>query len=130
MITEENYLKIAWKGLEYFKKNKKELPDKKRITSSKLRSMYSKLCDIILNKTDLEDENLNNSELADLKLLRIRIVYNMGRDEAVKLFMKETHLFAFLKYVEDNPSRKNFDLFCKYFEALVAFHRYLNPKEN
>ncbi len=103
---------------------------KSSITLSKLRSLYSMLCDIITNESNNHNTKISSDCLADLKLLRVHMIYDMGRDNKVKEFMEKTHLVAYLVYVEKNDSRENFEIFCKYFEALVAFHRYLNPREN
>ena len=103
---------------------------KSNITSSKLRSLYSMLCDIITNESSNHGDKISEDCLSALRLLRVHIIYDMGRDSKVKEFIEKTHLVAYLVYVENNRRRNDFDLFCKYFEALVAFHRYLNPKEN
>ena len=127
-INKDTYVNDALKCLEYFD----SIGERNKITSSKIRSLYGMLCDIIADENDRNGNTLENDTLAALKLLRVRIIYDMGRDESVKLFMKNTHLIAYLYDIENmkSPSREKFDLFCKYFEALVAFHRYMNPKEN
>lgn len=102
---------------------------KSTITSSKLRSLYSMLCDIVTNESNRQDEKISDDCLAALRLLRVHMIYDMGRDAKVKEFVEKTYLVAYLTYLEKCRSRRDFNLFCKYFEALVAFHRYLNPKE-
>lgn len=98
------------------------------ITPSKLRSLYSMLCDIVTGESNNNSDRI--SCLSDLKRLRVHIIYDMGRDGKVKEFMKKTYLVAYLAYVKKTCRRSDFELFCKYFEALVAFHRYLHPKED
>ena len=121
-INKDTYVDDAFKCLGY---------SGKQITTSKLRSIYAVLCDIRQDEDKKDkDENISKECLAALKLLKVRIIYDMGRDEeAVKLFMKNTHLVAYICDIEKTKSCEKFDLFCKYFEALVAFHRYMNPKE-
>lgn len=99
------------------------------ITSSKLRSLYSMLCDIITNDSDNRTEKISDDCLSAMRLMRVHIIYDMGRDEKVRGFVESSHLIAYLVYIEKSRSRSDFDVFCKYFEALVAFHRYLFPKE-
>ena len=125
-INKETYVDDAFACLSYFDTAKKE----EKITSSKIRSLYSMLCDIINDEKDKEETTLDSDIIDELNLLRVRIIYDMGRDNAVKIFMEKTYLVAYLIYIEKNATQENFKLFCKYFEALVAFHRYMNPKEN
>ena len=126
-IDETNYVDAALKSFAYFDDSRYK---NKKITSSKLRSLYSMLCDIIKDENDKTGTQISSGCSAALKLLKIRIIYDMGRDEAVKIFIENTNLIAYLVHVEKNKKRDDFKLYCKYFEALVAFHRYLNPKEN
>ena len=125
-INESTYVDDALRNLGYFA----TAGDKKKITSSKLRSIYSMLCDIIKDEKDTDSSCISDKCSAALRLLKVRIIYDMGRDESVKIFIENTNLIAYLVYVEKNKQSDDFKLYCKYFEALVAFHRYLNPKEN
>ncbi len=117
-ITEENYVDKAMSCFNDMKA---------AITSSKLRSLYSMLCDIVTNESDNHSDKIGC--LPALKRLRVHMIYDMGRDTKVKEFVEKTYLVAYLKRVEETQSRNDFNLYCKYFEALVAFHRYLNPTE-
>ncbi len=103
---------------------------KSTITSSKLRSLYSMLCDIVTNESNRQDEKISDACLAALRLLRVHMIYDMGRDSAVMMFVEKTHILAYLVYVEKCRKHSDFTLFCKYFEALIAFHRFMNPNGN
>jgi CRISPR-associated protein Csm2 len=126
-INKISYVDDALKSFAYFDDPRYK---NKKITSSKLRSIYSMLCDIIKDEKDTDSSCISDKCSAALRLLKVRIIYDMGRDESVKIFIENTNLIAYLVYVEKNKQSDDFKLYCKYFEALVAFHRYLNPKEN
>ncbi len=114
--------------LEQAKKNMKA----ESITTSKLRSHYAMLCEIIAldNAADESEENLSRQCISELRRMRVRIIYDMGRDTKVMNFIKNKNIIAYMNMLEtSNKSRKDFKLFCDYFEALVAFHRYYHPDE-
>ena len=118
-ITEENYVDKAMSCFNDMKA---------AITSSKLRSLYSMLCDIVTNESDNHSDKIGC--LPALKRLRVHMIYDMGRDTKVMNFIKNKNIIAYMNMLEtSNKSRKDFKLFCDYFEALVAFHRYYHPDE-
>ena len=55
--------------------------------------------------------------------LRIRMVYEAGRDDAVKLFLERAQLLEYIKGLGD--SRAKLMDFAHYMEALVAYHRFI-----
>ena len=125
-LQQDTCVDAAWENLEYLDM----LPDTKKISKSKIRSMYSELCDIAQTHTAAGKSDLSDTEIARLRRLRIRIVYDMGRDSAVMMFVEKTHILAYLVYVEKCRKHSDFTLFCKYFAALIAFHRFMNPNGN
>ena len=58
-----------------------------------------------------------------IEYLKVRFLYEAGRDEkGVKQLVENANLLGVLKNVKG--SKKNYILFNRYMEALVAFHRY------
>ena len=85
-------------------------------------SMIIKIQNQELNKSgDLSEQTVN-----DLRYLKVRLAYTMGRDADGRLgtrnFIEKSHLSSFLPLIGKN--RKYFDLYCLYLEALVAYHKY------
>jgi len=95
------------------------------VTISKIRNLLAMTADIY-NEVLISNEKLSSDVNARIDYLRVRFVYECGRDETVKDFVEEAEILNALK--EINGSRKNFILFQHYMEALVAFHKY-NHKE-
>lgn len=98
------------------------------ITTSKMRGFLTLVNDIY-NTESLrsEDELLDESKLK-LMRLRVRIVYDAGREAGVKKFVKKAQLLEYIKGI--GSSRKKMIQFAHYMEALVAYHRFLGGKEN
>ena len=55
-------------------------------------------------------------------------MYQAGRDNrGVKRFVEEAHI---IEYIDDiKGSRKNFMLFSKYMEALIAYFKYFGGRD-
>ena len=112
----EDYVDAAEKVIQ-------SLDQKRAITTSKLRNLLSLVSDIY-NVENLRDEPqlLPESKTA-LTMLRIRVVYEAGREQKVKDFVQAAKLLEYIKGI-GNDRVKLID-FAHYMEALVAYHRYL-----
>lgn len=118
----ENYVDEAEKVMRALFENRS------RITTTKLRGFLTLVNDIY-NAENLRTETELSSE-SKLKLmrLRVRVVYDAGRERDVKDFVEKAKLLEYLKGVGD--SREAMIHFAHYMEALVAYHRYLGGKDN
>ena len=61
-------------------------------------------------------------------MMRVRLAYECGRDNAVKAFVQKAELTEYLKKIHN--SRENLEQFANYMEALVAFQRYYSADKN
>lgn len=118
----ENYVDEAEKVMRALFENRS------RITTTKLRGFLT-LANDIYNAENLRTETELSSE-SKLKLmrLRVRVVYDAGRERDVKDFVEKAKLLEYLKGVGD--SREAMIHFAHYMEALVAYHRYLGGRDN
>lgn len=98
------------------------------LTNSKLRNIYSIICDIYNDEIRSHDETISKESAAKLQKLRIRIIYEAGRELSVKEFVKNSQILEYIKGINDN--RENMLRFCHYMEALVAYHRFYGGKES
>ena len=95
----------------------------KKITTSKIRNLLSLVTDIY-NEENLRNEaQLRPESKTALTMLRIRVVYEAGREQTVKDFVKEAKLLEYIKGIGNE--REKLIGFAHYMEALVAYHRYL-----
>ena len=85
--------------------------------------------DDVYNVESLRTEpELSAESKLKLMRLRVRMVYDAGRERDVKDFVEQAKLLEYLKGVGD--SREAMIQFAHYVEALVAYHRYLGGRDN
>lgn len=99
------------------------LPERKVISKTKIRSIYNMLCDIIANESHSTESSLSQESKTALLMFKVHVIYDCGRDEAVKIFTANSHIIGYL--LDIGSSREKFEAYCKYFESLIAYHRFL-----
>jgi CRISPR-associated protein Csm2 len=127
-INEKNYVDLAEKAIQ---KMKNEVTDKGKsiplVTTSKIRNLLSMNMDIYNDVVNQTSDNLSDETISRISYLRVRFVYEAGRDASVKVFVQDAQLLEVLS--EIGSSKQNYLLFSRYMEALVAFHRYLGGRD-
>lgn len=97
--------------------------ERNKITTSKIRNILSLVSDIY-NAENLRNEDVLLPEsITALTMMRIRVVYESGREDAVKTFVQKAKLLEYMKDI--GTSRQKLIDFSHYMEALVAYHRFL-----
>lgn len=100
-------------------KNKKLKFD---LTTSKLRNILTLVSDIYNYEVRSHEHTISKESIAKLQKLRIRVLYEAGREQSVKEFVETSKLLEYIKGIDKN--RENMLRFCHYMEALVAYHRF------
>ena len=98
------------------------------VTTTQLRRFYDDVL-ALARRLDVESEGggserreaVFNRLRAEFKMLKAKAAYAHGRDE--KQFPKEFLQF-FIDHVHAVNSAREFDAFCKHFQAVVAFHKF------
>ena len=132
IINESTYVDQAEDVIRQLEKNKDNKGKTIRITTTKIRNLLAMSADIY-NEILGKDEKLSEEICAKIDYLRVRFIYECGRDkdrdrnEPVKKFVEKAKLIEALKEIQG--SRKRFILFNRYLEALVAYHRYYGGKD-
>ena len=121
-VNEQNYVDTAEKVIKDLMRKKSKL------TTTKLRNLLSMTTDIYNEIMDKKEERLNADICSRIEYLRVRFLYEAGREDSVKDLVNEAGIMDLLKNI--NGSKKNFVLFSRYMEALVAFHRFHGGKDN
>ena len=122
-ITEKNYVKKAEAVIKNLK-NKKDKNGKtvQMVTTSKIRNLLAMTADIYNDVIAQADTKLTEEQQSRIEYLKIRIIYESGREQTVKYLVEESGI---LKMIEEiGAKKKNFLLFSKYMEALVAFRKF------
>lgn len=126
VIEETSYVEKAEKVIKKLKTNKDKNGKPFWITTSKIRNLLAMSADIY-NEVLISDEKLSDEINARIDYLRIRFVYEAGRERVVEDFVKTGEILQALQEIQG--SRKRFILFYHYIEALVAYHRFYKGKD-
>lgn len=130
-LNEKTYVDQAEAVLEKltqkFEKNGKWITPQ-IVTTSKIRNILSMAADIYDNVLQNRDEQLNDEIVSRIEYLRVRMIYECGREPKVKDFVNAASLLDYVKMIGND--KKRYMLFYHYLEALVAFHKYKGGKEN
>lgn len=126
-INEQNYVDQAEKVI--LKLKDKSLKNKRDavVTTSKLRNLLSMAADLYNEVINQPDDRLNEEICSRIEYLRIRFIYEAGREDSVKNLINEADLINVLKEIKG--SKKNYLLFNRYMEALVAFRKFYIGKD-
>lgn len=99
----------------------------KSITTSKLRNWFSIANDIYNVESRSSEIGLKPESCTKLLNLRVRIVYDAGKDSKIKDFVTSANLLSYIKGI--GSSREQMIRFAHYMEALVAYHKYFGGRE-
>lgn len=119
----------AIEGLKYKDKNNRDRID---VTTSQIRKFLTAV-NVVRNKVDLYKaknkgaESLSKELTAEIKFLKVNLLYQAGRTAAVKQFMTVSKLDIIIDGIGDSLAR--FVKFTKYVEALVAYHKFLGGRD-
>lgn len=119
----------AIEGLKYKDKNNRDRID---VTTSQIRKFLTAV-NVVRNKVDLYKaknkgaESLSKELTAEIKFLKVNLLYQAGRTAAVEQFMTISKLDVIIDSIGDSLS--GFVKFTKYVEALVAYHKFLGGKD-
>jgi CRISPR-associated protein Csm2 len=122
-LDEKTYVDQAEKVIKKLCENKNRRGEPQVVTTSKLRNILAMAMEIYNQVSALHSEKLTDEINGRIEYLRVRIVYECGREKLVKQFVEESKILEYLK--ETEGSRKNYILFAHYLEALVAYKKYL-----
>lgn len=117
----------AIKELQY-----KDRYNKIDVTTSQIRKFLTAV-NVVRNKVDLYKaknkgaESLSKELTAEIKFLKVNLLYQAGRTDAVKQFMTVSKLDIIIDGIGDSLAR--FVKFTKYVEALVAYHKFLGGRD-
>lgn len=118
-LTENNYVEFAEKSINALK----EHTDRKVLTTSKIRNILALNAEIYNDVVNEPEELLSAEVVGRINYLKVRIIYECGREDSVKIFVNEAFL---LKVIDEiKGSKKQYLLFSRYLEALVAYRKFI-----
>ena len=128
-IDTQNYVDTAESVIKKLSQKKdkkgKSVP---MVTTSKIRNLLAMIADIYNEVMSGDNQKLSEEICAKIEYLRVRFIYEAGREDKVKDLVREAEILDNLKGIGN--SKENFILFNRYMEALVAFHRFYGGQDN
>lgn len=105
-----------------------------KLTNSQIRKFLTAV-NVVKNKVDMfwaknnDAVSLPDELVTEIKFLKVNIVYQAAKDNtgAVKSFIMVTNLDKIINDIGNDANK--FNKFCKYVEALVAFHKFYGGRD-
>mgnify|MGYP004533654917 FL=1 len=121
-------------GEKVIKNIKKNKYNEIALTTSQIRKFLTAV-NVVRNKVELfKAQNkacdaLSRELTAEVKFLKVNLLYQAGKDKSgtVKNFVEVANLEAIINDIGNDLQK--FADFCKYVEALVAYHKFLGGKD-
>lgn len=101
--------------------------DRGMLTKNQIRKFLAAFTSVT-NKVELErrcnpeKQEMSNELSAEVKFLKIKLVYQAGREKKVRAFVDESYLLAKIDGV--GKSFAKYKELANYMEALVAYHKF------
>lgn len=129
IINENNYVDNAQNVIKKLSKkvNQRTGRPEPMVTTSKIRNLLAMTADIYNEVLNYPSEKLSEEINGRIAYLKLRFVYESGREAKVKELVLESKILEIIS--EINGSKKNYILFNRYMEALVAYHKFYGGKD-
>ena len=125
-LTEDNYVELAEKAINNLKKKNGEL-----VTTSKIRNLLAMTADIYNQVVNLKEEKLSEELIGQINYMKIRFIYEARREQQkekrVKELIEEADILTHIDEIKN--SRKQYILFSRYMEALVAYRKFYGGRD-
>lgn len=134
----ENIVDKAELAIKSIGKQDKNNPNKLfiKLKTNQIRKILTAV-NILKNKVDIykianpQAKKLDEELQMEIEFLRVNIAYQIGREKGkenlVREFVEKADLLNMVKNI--NGDIKAFEKFCKYVEALVAFHKFYGGQD-
>lgn len=96
--------------------------EKDVISTNKIRNMLTLINELYNAVKNQQSNDIDDDIQSRIQYIKMRLVYEAGRDKSVKSFLTKTGL---LEVIDDiGESKEKLMLLCHYMEALVAYHKF------
>lgn len=127
-LTEDNYVDLAEKAIKELKEKKdrrgRDIP---LVTTSKIRNLLAMAASIYNDVMICQTEELSKEIVGRINYMKIRFIYEAGREPKVKDLVLAAKIREHID--EIGNSRKQYILFSRYMEALVAYRKFYGGKD-
>lgn len=131
-LNDDNYVEMAENVMKQYEKEGKETGiDIKKVivTTTKLRNLLAMISDIYNDvvtpgSTEGNSDKLKADITKRINYLKVKVVYESGREESVKKLVDRANISKHLNDVIKSKSKTDFILFSRYMEGLVAYRKF------
>lgn len=125
-LDESSYVEIAEKVINTLNNN--AIANKKKVlTTSKIRNILALNAEIYNDVINDASSELPSDIVGRINYLKVRVLYESGRESSVKDFVTEASLLKHIENIKNNKSK--YLLFSRYLEALVAYRKFIVGKD-
>lgn len=126
-LDKMNYVDIA-EDVIHNKLNKdRRNPEQNLLSTNQIRNVLDLTNELYDMVRTVPDKDLSEDVKSHIQYIRMKLVYAAAKDANVKDLLEKSELVEILKSV--GSSRDDLILFCKYTEALVAYHKFYPHKD-
>lgn len=120
-LTKTNYVDKAENVVKGLRRNDR---GQMELTTSKIRNLLTMISSIYNDVIHTGNEPLNDEIVERIQYLKMRFAYEAGRDRntPVKDLIKVAEIWDVIDRI--GRDREKCIIFCRYMEAIVAFHKY------
>jgi CRISPR-associated protein Csm2 len=124
-----NYVDEAERAIQTLvDEDKKKNPrGSKLVTTSKIRNLLAMTAEIQTEVRNSQEEKLDNQIMERINYLKVRFVYEAGRDQGVRKLVETARILEHLSEIRN--SKQQYIIFSTYMEALVAFRKYYGGRD-
>lgn len=127
-LTEENYVERAEQVIKSLCKKEDRFGNQlDLVTTSKLRNLLAMTASIYNEVLNWQSEELSKDLIGRISYLKIRFVYEAGRDSQVSKLIDAADILTCLE--EIRGKRSQYIIFSRYMEALVAYRKFYGKRD-
>ena len=127
ILNQGTYVQKAESAIKELAKNTDKRGNLNMITTSQIRNLLSMTADIYNEVRTSMSETLSEEIKGRINYLKVRFIYEAGRDTKMKEFVKKAQIIECLDQIGDKKSE--YLLFNQYMEALVAYHKFYGGRD-
>lgn len=128
MLTEDNYVELAEQAIVKLCERKDVRGNPlDLVTTSKIRNLLAMTAAIYNEVLNCQSEKLSQELVGRINYLKIRFVYEAGREAQVGKLVKAANVLAHLDEIKGR--RSQYILFSRYMEALVAYRKFYGTRD-
>lgn len=110
-------------------------------STSSIRNILALINNVSMKVANCQESKLPQDIINDISYLKVRIAYSYGRDRSsfnprssrtyenqckLAVFIDETRLLELLLCID---TKQKYEIFAKYVEALIAYHKYYGGRD-